>query len=159
MNSNKPVLYAEDEENDVFLMERAFKKADIANPLRIVPDGKMAVEYLSGTGRYANRAAHPMPGLVLLDLNMPGKPGLDVLEWLRAEPATSTLLVVVFTSSNQDRDVHRAYSLGANGYLIKPGKPDELWVTVKLIKDYWLGQNRMPPEHVDVVAGQANKSR
>jgi CheY-like chemotaxis protein len=149
VNSNKPILYAEDEENDVFLMERAFKKADIPNPLRIVPDGRLAVEYLAGAGTYADREAHPMPGLILLDLNMPGKHGLDVLEWLRAQPATSTLLVVVFTSSNQDRDIHRAYSLGANGYLIKPGKPDELLVTVKLIKDYWLGHNRMPPEWAD----------
>ena len=155
MNSNKPILYAEDEENDVFLMERAFKKAEIANPLRIVPDGKLAVEYLSGTGGYTDREAHPLPGLILLDLNMPGKHGLEVLEWLRAQPATSTLLVLVFTSSTQDRDVHRAYSLGANGYLIKPGKPDELLVTVKLIKDYWLVQNRMPPECVDFVGGEA----
>ncbi len=155
MNSNKPILYAEDEENDVFLMERAFKRAEITNPLSIVPDGKLAVEYLSGTGGYTDREAHPMPGLILLDLNMTGKHGLDVLEWLRAQPATSTLLVLVFTSSTQDRDVHRAYSLGANGYLIKPGKPDELLVTVKLIKDYWLVQNRMPPECVDFAAGEA----
>lgn len=152
MSTDKPVLYAEDDENDVFLMERAFKQAGILNSLRIVSDGKGAIEYLSGSGPYANREEHPVPCLLLLDLKMPGKSGFDVLKWVRTQPATSTLPVVVLTSSNQDSDIHRAYLLGANGYLIKPGKPDELLVMVKGIRDYWLTQNRIPTTYVNLAA-------
>ena len=144
MNSDKPVLYAEDDENDVFFMQRAFKQAGIVNPLRIVTNGQRAVEYLAGTGPYANRELHPMPGLVLLDLSMPGKSGHDVLKWIRSEPSTSTLPVIVLTSSNQESDIDRAYQMGVNGYLIKPGKPNELVSMVKGIKDHWLSQNPAP---------------
>ena len=140
----KPILYAEDDQNDVFFMQRAFKQAGIITPLHIVTNGMLAIDYLAGCGPYANREQHPIPGLVLLDLNMPGKSGLDVLKWIRTQPSISTLPIVVITSSNQDSDIHRAYLLGANGYLIKPGKPDELLVMVKGIKDYWLAQNRSP---------------
>ncbi len=147
-----PVLYAEDDENDAFLMQRAFRQLAIPNPLEIVADGKLAVEYLRGTGAYADRQQHPMPCLVLLDLNMPGKSGLEVLKWLRAQPAISTLPVVVLTSSNQQTDIHRAYIQGANGYLIKPGKPNELLAMVKGINDYWLTQNRNPSPYVDLAS-------
>src|SRR6266540_1854519 len=152
MTTDKPVLYAEDDENDAFLMERAFNQAGIANSLLIVSDGKGAIEYLSGSGPYSNREGHPFPCLLLLDLKMPGKSGFDVLKWVRTQPATSTLPVVVLTSSNQDSDIHRAYLLGANGYLIKPGKPDELLVMVKGIRDYWLTQNRIPATYVNLAA-------
>ena len=144
MTDDRPVLYAEDDENDTFLMERAFKRVGVTNPLRIVLDGKLAVEYLSGTGPYSNRQEHPFPCLVLLDLNMPGISGFDVLKWLRTQPATSILPVLVLTSSNLESDIHRAYRLGANGYLIKPGNHSELLDMVKGIKDYWLTQNRTP---------------
>ena len=154
MTTDKPVLYAEDDENDVFLMERAFKQAGIGNPLHIVTNGTLAIDYLAGSGLYANREEHPMPCLVLLDLNMPGKSGLDVLKWIRTQPRISTLPIVVITSSNQDSDIHRAYLLGANGYLIKPGKPDELLVMVKGIRDYWLAQNRSPASWVNLVDEQ-----
>ena len=150
----KPVLYADDDDNDVFLMQRAFNQTEIPNPLQIVTDGKMAVDYLAGVGPFANRDEHPVPCLVLLDLNMPGKSGLEVLKWVRAQPATSTLPVVVLTSSNQQTDIHRAYLQGANGYLIKPGKPAELLVMVKGIKDYWLTQNRTPAPCVDLNASE-----
>jgi CheY-like chemotaxis protein len=141
--TSRPILYADDDENDVFLMQRAFSKAGVVNPLCTVQDGREAVDYLAGSGRFADREQHPLPCLMLLDLNMPGKSGLDVLKWLRAQPVTATLPVVVFTSSNQESDIHRAYSLGANGYLVKPGKPDELLTMVKGIKDFWLAQNRV----------------
>jgi len=152
MTTAKPVLYAEDDENDVFLMERAFKQAGIVNPLHIATDGKLAIDYLSGSGLYANREQYPIPCLALLDLKMPGKSGFDVLKWLRTQPAISTLPVIVLTSSNQDSDIHRAYLIGANGYLIKPGRPDELAVMVKGIKDYWLTQNRVPATFVNLAS-------
>jgi CheY-like chemotaxis protein len=137
MNSSQPVLYAEDDEDDVFLMERAFRLAAVDNPLRIVPDGAAAVEFLAAaTGEGAGNEA--MPCLLLLDLKMPGQSGFDVIKWARAQPATRSLPIVVITSSNQESDIQDAYRLGANGYVIKPGRPDELLAMVKGIKNYWL---------------------
>jgi CheY-like chemotaxis protein len=144
MNTAKPVLYAEDDENDMFFMERAFEKLSVENPLRIVSDGKQAIAYLSGTEPFSNRTENPIPCLVLLDLSMPGKGGLDVLQWVRTQPALSTIPVVVLTSSNQESDVHRAGLLGANGYMIKPGEPDELINMVKEIHRYWLVEIHPP---------------
>lgn len=135
----KTVLYAEDDENDLFLMERAFDRLKIANTLRNVPDGKAAIAYLSGETPYENRAENPFPSLVLLDLSLPGRHGLEVLKWIKSQPPLASLPVVVLTSSNQERDVHRAYLLGASGYLIKPGDPNQLLRIVKSLQDYWLG--------------------
>ena len=139
---SSPVLYAEDDENDAFLMQRAFKQAEVTNPLPVVPTGIAAIQYLSGTGEFADRSKYPMPGLVLLDLKLPGESGFEVLSWIRARPSTAPLPVVVLTSSNQESDMQLAYRTGANGYLIKPGRPEELLVMVKGIRDYWLAQNR-----------------
>ena len=150
MNEIKTVLYAEDDENDVFFMERAFKIAKVEHPLRIVSDGRQAIAYLSGAEPYADSSKHPLPGLVLLDLNMPVKGGLDVLQWIRSQPFLSELPVVVLTSSNQESDVHRAGILGANGYLIKPGEPDELVRMVKQLHQYWLVEGHRPTRFVDV---------
>ena len=86
--------------------------------------------------------------LILLDLNMPGKSGLEVLKWIRNQPGISMLLVVVLTSSNQDSDIHRAYIQGTNGYLVKPSKPDEMLAMARAIKDYWLDQNRTPKRNI-----------
>lgn len=139
-----PVLYAEDDENDAFFMQRAFRQARIPNPLTILSDGNLAIGYLSGAGPYADRQQHPWPCLLLLDLKMPGRSGFDVLTWVRAQPAAAALPVVVLTSSSQDNDIYRAYSLGANSYLVKPGKPDELLVIVNGLKQFWLNHNRTP---------------
>ena len=133
----RPILYAEDEPDDVFFMERAFKEAGIEQPLQTVTDGEEVIAYLSGTGPYSDRVQYPLPGLVLLDINMPQMSGFDVLKWIRATPAISTTPVLVLSSSNHESDVQRASQLGANGYLIKPGQPERLVEMVKAFKDYW----------------------
>jgi len=152
------ILCVEDDEDDAFILERAFVRAGIANPLVVVPGGKEAIEYLSGTGAYAGRALHPLPALVLLDLNMPGVSGLDVLKWIRATPNTATLVVIVLTSSSQDSDVNRAYIIGANGYLVKPTDLDGVTVMARAIKDYWLSQNRCPDWTQSAAANASNAS-
>lgn len=121
-----PVLYAEDEENDVFLMQRAFRKAGIVNPLQTAADGADAIRYLQGAGDYADRQRFPLPCLVLLDLNLPRRSGLEVLRWIREQRTLQSLPVVIFTSSSQHRDIAAAYELGANGYLVKPSGADQL---------------------------------
>jgi CheY-like chemotaxis protein len=142
MKQHQIILYAEDDENDAFLVERAFNQAEISNPLLIVPDGNEAIQYLAGTGKYADRKNHPLPCLVLLDLKMVGKSGLEVLKWIRNQPSVCTLPVIMLTSSHLDADVHRSYLLGANGFLVKPNTPDAMLIMAKAIKDYWLRLNR-----------------
>jgi CheY-like chemotaxis protein len=137
-----PILYAEDEENDVFFLKRAFQQAELCHPLVIATDGQEAINYCAGRGRYSNRAEFPQPCLVLLDLNMPKKSGLEVLQWIRQEPSVCTLPVIVLTSSLQNADIHRAYVHGANAYLAKPSRPEEMVVMVKTIKDFWITQNQ-----------------
>jgi len=139
------ILYAEDDENDVFLMKRAFRQAGIENPPEIVTDGQAVIDYLSGTNGYADREKFPLPTLLLLDLKLPIKSGLEVLKWIRSTPSCCTLPVIMLTSSNQNSDIHRAYILGANSYLVKPGKPDQLLTMVNTIKDFWLTLNQSSP--------------
>jgi CheY-like chemotaxis protein len=140
--SKKVILYAEDNDSDAFLITHAFKKAGIEHAVVVVPNGQAAIQYLSGEGEYADRERYPLPSLVLLDLNMPGVSGLEVLKWIRTTPSVCTLVAVMLTSSNQDTDIHRAYMQGANGYLVKPGSLDAIISMAQSIKDYWLTQNR-----------------
>src|SRR5437016_684237 len=114
------ILLAEDEEEDVVLLKLGFAKARFLNPVQVVPDGAEAIAYLQGAGKYSNRSDFPLPNLLLLDLKMPRKNGFEVLEWLRQQPQLSALPVVVLTSSDDMRDVNRAYQLGANTFLVKP---------------------------------------
>jgi CheY-like chemotaxis protein len=145
-----PVLYADDDENDTFLMERAFERLKLESPLRIVTDGKQAIAYLAGTDPYSDREANPLPSLVLLDLSMPGKTGLEVLQWVRTQPSLSAIPVIILTSSNQQSDIHRAGLLGASGYLIKPGEPDDLLRLVREVNDYWVAEKNRPSTFVQV---------
>jgi|SRR5579872_1131058 len=132
------ILMAEDDENDVFFMERAFKQANIVNPLNRAKDGEDAIAYLGGEGAYADRDKFPMPHLMLLDLKMPRKNGFEVISWVRQQPGLKRLPIVVLTSSKEDPDINRAYELGANTYLVKPVKFEGLVEMMKALNLYWL---------------------
>jgi CheY-like chemotaxis protein len=147
--SLKPILYAEDEENDAFFLQRAFQQASVPNPLVVVRDGEEAINYCSGVGPYASRVEYPLPCLVLLDLNMPKKSGLEVLTWIRSQPVIGTVPVIILTSSLQQTDIERAYQHGANAYLGKPSRPDELLTMAQTLKDFWLTQNRSAEKSED----------
>jgi len=138
------VLLADDDPNDVFLLQRAFQKTNIANPLRVVRDGEEAMAYLGGQDLYADRQLHPLPVLLLLDLKMPRKSGFEVLRWLRQQSGLKRLPVVVLTSSNQNPDINKAFDLGANSYIVKPGGFDSLVEMVKNLNLYWLILNEKP---------------
>jgi CheY-like chemotaxis protein len=143
IGSRQIILYAENDENDGFLFGRGFKQAGVTQELVVLPSGKDAIAYLNGDGEYVDRGRHPLPCLVLLDLNLPGLvSGLDVLKWIRTTPNLCTVVTLMLTSSNKDADIHRAYLQGANGYLIKPGRLDEIVAMAKAVKDFWLVQNR-----------------
>jgi CheY-like chemotaxis protein len=138
------ILLAEDDPNDVLLIQRAFQKAGMRHVLKVVRDGEEAIAYLSGEREYADRERFPKPFLLLLDLKMPGADGFEVLRWVRAEPETKRLLVVVLTSSNLQADVDRAYDLGANSYLVKPVSFDEMVNMIQRFEAYWSEINRIP---------------
>ena len=138
------ILLVEDDPNDVFLIQRAFRKANLANPVQVMKDGEAAVLYLSGQEPYADRDRYPLPILMLLDLKLPRRSGLEVLEWLKQQPKLKRLPVVVLTSSREHTDLNRAYDLGANSYLVKPVAFDSLLHMVQTLNQYWLIINESP---------------
>ncbi len=156
MLKNQFILLAEDDPNDVLLIQRAFQKAGMKDILKVVRDGEQAIDYLSGRGLYANRGRFPFPYLLLLDLKMPATDGFEVLQWLRGQPDMRRLLVVVLTSSNLQADVDRAYELGANSYLVKPVEFDEMVNLIQRFEAYWTEINRTPtsPAPTDVTRPQ-----
>ncbi len=139
-----PILYVEDDDNDVTLLRHVFAKAGIRNSLHTVHDGQAAMDYLAGNAHFADRAQHPLPGLMLLDLKLPYRSGMEVLAWLRRQQQFRRLPVVVFTSSSRPTDVAQAYDAGANGYLVKPNSLEELAALVKAVRDFWLVHNQFP---------------
>jgi CheY-like chemotaxis protein len=142
--SSRPILLVEDDENDVFFLKYAFEAAGIKNPLHSVQDGQQAIDYLSGSGPYADRRQYPFPWLVLLDLKLPIKMGMDVLRWVRQQPQLAALLVVVLTSSSDSRDIDEAYRCGARSFLVKPLSVEKRLELAKAIKLYWLELNQFP---------------
>lgn len=131
------ILVAEDDENDVFLIKRAFHQAQFENPLQVVSNGEEAIAYLHGDPPFESREKHPMPALVLLDLKMPRKNGFEVLAWIRQRPEFNALPVVVLTSSQESADINRAYALGANSYLVKPASFLSLVDMINRLKEYF----------------------
>jgi CheY-like chemotaxis protein len=138
MSESGHILVAEDDPTDAFFFQRAFKRAGLPVLLHFVRDGQEVIDYLRGTGIFADRTAYPLPQLVLLDLKMPRLDGFEVLEWVRQQPGFSSLQVVIFSSSDEAKDINRAYGLGANWYLVKPHSMDELTALVGRFKKFWL---------------------
>lgn len=140
--TTQTILLVEDEENDVVFMEMALEKAGLMNAFQVAEDGEEAIDYLSGKGEFADRTRFPLPALVFLDLKLPLIMGMDVLKWIRDQPALDTMVVIMLTSSQQRSDIQRACALGANSYLVKPSNPAGLVEIVDLVKRYWLGLNQ-----------------
>jgi len=120
------MLLVEDNDDDVFALRRAIKKAGIANPLRVATDGQQAIDYLTAAADPAQRETNPLPFLVLLDLKLPYRDGFEVLEWIRRQPHLAGVVVVMLTGSDEHRDHQRAYALGARSYLVKPATVDDI---------------------------------
>ncbi|HSL47702.1 MAG TPA: response regulator [Candidatus Deferrimicrobiaceae bacterium] len=139
-----PILLVEDSPDDALLIQRAFRKANLANPVQLVRDGEEAVAYLSGAPPYEDRTRFPLPVFMLLDLKLPRRSGLEVLAWVRQESVVKRLPVVVLTSSRESVDVNRAYDLGVNSYLTKPVGFEALLEMVKNVNLYWLVLNEHP---------------
>ena len=143
--TNRPILLVEDNEDDEMLTLRAFKKNHIMNEVVVARDGEEALDYLFGTGAHAGRDLSIPPQLVLLDLGLPRVGGLDVLRRIRKEELTRLQPVVVLTSSKEEEDIVRSYSLGANGFVRKPVEFDALSEVVRALGLFWLLINEAAP--------------
>src|SRR5688572_14678483 len=139
----KTILQVEDDPNDVFFLQKAMKKMGVANPVQVATDGRQAIDYLEGAGKFADRGKFPFPSLVLLDVKLPYVMGLEVLKWIREQRRTP-VPVVMLSASAQEADIVSAYRLGANAFLCKPSEASRFEEMVKSIKDFWLTHNTMP---------------
>lgn len=120
------VLLVDDSANDSLLMRTVFERAGFVQPLRFAGDGDEAIAYLRGDGQFQDRRLYPLPTTVLMDLNMPGKNGFEILDWIRHQPHLQRLRVYILSASSRPEDIQRSYDLGANSYLVKPGNLDGL---------------------------------
>jgi two-component system response regulator len=139
------ILLVEDNDDDVALTLRAFKKNNIKNTVVVARDGVEALDYLFATGSYSGRDRNDLPQVVLLDLKLPRLEGLEVLRRIRAEGATQTLPIVVLTSSKEEQDLIASYRLGCNSYVRKPVDFDEFVEAARQLGLYWLLLNEAPP--------------
>jgi len=139
------ILLVDDDENDLFFLTDSFSKAGVTAPIRIARDGKEAIEYFQGEGKFADRDEFPLPSLALIDFKLPHLTGLQVLQWIRRHHGLAPI-VILFSSSESDADISAAYRAGANAYLVKPTRLSKMVEITKAIKDFWLILNRPPPE-------------
>ncbi|MEO0375267.1 MAG: response regulator, partial [Cyanobacteria bacterium P01_A01_bin.17] len=139
------VLLVEDDANDILLLQRALGKTQL-DPvdLKTVSYGDAAIAYLSRQLPYADSEKYPLPTLLLLDIKLPRRSGLEVLEWIRQQPQLKRLLVVILTGSKEQPDLEKAYDLGVNSYLVKPGVFADLVELMKTLHQYWLSLNEHP---------------
>jgi len=128
----EPILLVEDNPMDVDLTRRAFSRHNLANPLEVARDGKEALDLIDGW-----KEGDAVPSVILLDLKLPKVSGLEVLRAIRAHPAFGAVPVVVLTSSSEDNDIHEAYSLGANSYIVKPVEFEKFIEVARQIELYW----------------------
>jgi CheY-like chemotaxis protein len=139
------ILLIEDDPADAALIQRAFQKIGVQNPISHVPHGDTALAYLEGINEYADRIKFPLPILIILDLKLPGMSGLQLLKWIRTKRELRLIPVVVLTGSADTTQVQAAYEAGANSFLLKPADRNEIIRVVELLESYWVQHNVAPP--------------
>ena len=138
------VLLVEDDAGDILMTKEAFEHYKIHNQLHVVTDGEQALEFLRRTGKYAKA---PRPGLILLDLNLPRRDGLEVLAELKQDPVLRVIPVVILTTSQAEEDILRSYSLHANAYVSKPVDFERFIDVIRQIDSFFITVVKLPPEH------------
>lgn len=136
-STNQPILVVEDSPEDYEATHRTFRKAGLVNPIFHCADGDSALDYLWQRGDYGDPAKAPRPGIILLDLNLPGTDGRDVLAEIRGDKNLKNIPVVVLTTSRDDRDIETCYEIGANSYIQKPVDLEGFVNAITRLKEYW----------------------
>jgi len=139
------ILMADDDADDRLMAQEALEESRLINILDFVEDGEELMEYLSRQGRYAGLSETALPGLILLDLNMPKKDGREALKEIKADPRLRRIPVVVLTTSKAEEDIYRTYDLGVNSFITKPVTFDALVDVMKTLKKYWFEVVELPP--------------
>ncbi|HEV2844394.1 MAG TPA: response regulator [Thermoanaerobaculia bacterium] len=134
---NQPILLVEDSPEDYETTQRAFRRSGLKNPIFRCADGDEALDFLFHRGRYADPAKAPRPGVILLDLNLPGTDGREVLSEIKADPALMQIPVIVLTTSSDERDVQACYRAGASSYIQKPVDLEGFMRAMERLNDYW----------------------
>jgi CheY-like chemotaxis protein len=137
MNQSLPILIAEDDENDVIILERALRQVGFTNPFHVCKDGVDVVAYLCGRAPYQDRQKFPFPRILITDLKMPKMDGMQILKWLHQHQHCNVIPKIVLSASRQASDIQEAYKWGANSYFVKPGSYARLTQMLKLFFDYW----------------------
>lgn len=144
-NNQTTILLVEDDRGDQELARRAFGEGKLNPSLCVVEDGEEALDYLHCRGRYAGPGCFPQPDLVLLDLNLPRMDGRQVLERIKGDPSLRCIPVIVFTTSQQKKDIRACYEAGANSCIVKPASTEQFRKIVRTIEDYWFEVVTLPP--------------
>ena len=134
---SQPILLVEDSPEDFETTERAFRRSGLKNPIYRCADGDEALDFLHRRGRYAEPDKAPRPGVILLDLNLPGTDGREVLSEIKNDPDLKQIPVIVLTTSKDERDVEVCYRCGANSYIQKPVDLDGFMKAIERLNDYW----------------------
>lgn len=138
------LLLVEDDEADILLAQRAFERANIWNKVDVVRDGRETLEYLRNQGPYADKAKYPRPGLILLDLNLPGIDGREVLDTMYKDPNLKTIPVVIVSTSDYERDIEYGRARDVQHYIIKPIQVDNILETCSAVHDFRIVLGRVP---------------
>jgi CheY-like chemotaxis protein len=146
------ILYADDDAEDRMLVKDAWEENRLANDLHFVEDGEELLDYLRRTGKFAHLNGSPLPGMILLDLNMPRMDGREALQAIKADPRLRSIPVVVLTTSKAEEDILRAYDLGVNSFILKPVTFDSLVDLTKTLSKYWFEVVELPPSAQDEAA-------
>ena len=151
MNKTQPIsiLIADDDADDRMLIEDAFEESRLSNPLAFVEDGEQLLAYLRKEPPFEHLAGAPMPGLIILDLNMPKMDGRTALSHLKADPELQRIPVIVLTTSQAEEDILKTYGLGVSSFISKPVTFDGLVEVVKVIGQYWIQIVALPPSELD----------
>lgn len=143
-NKSQTILIVEDSDDDYMATVRAFKKANLINPVRRCTNGDQAIDYLLQRGEFSGPDKAPRPSIILLDLNLPGTDGREVLGTIKADPDLQKIPVIVLTTSNAEQDIEQCYAAGANSYVQKPVDLVGFIQSVARLTDYWFNVSILP---------------
>lgn len=143
---NNLILVVDDSQDDYKFISRAFKKTNCTNPIKHLLNGDEAIDYLFYNNQFKSPSQNPRPGLILLDLNMPGTDGLTVLQKIKSDPELKKIPIVILTTSDDPKDINSCYQAGANSYLVKPATFNGFIKSMESLKGFWFEISFLPSE-------------